>query len=409
MRIYVKNKASRIPEWKIWGLLVSALWAFANLDISDCYSEKGKKNMKWGTDFCFWASNFGQKWPSFHSAAKERKKPFVVRTEEDAVAALVAAQRLAPDTLKADADNIFIIDVDQDTAVWSLLQAGALVGAAVVLAAFCVKGKDVHTIKLINSVVDLIKIFSEFRSRLKQTNEAEEGYESSRDAILCHPLSVAELQGLEWTENGLCRSSLKWNNSGAYQVITICIWKISTLKSLVKYFRICRYVFNTFICCIDIPTNDLSTIIMDPLAVAKICTRELKTMVRCRDGKSFTYNTHINIAVVVAIDGGLITPVLQDADKLQPNEYTTGTFTLSNLGMFGVDRFDAILPPRTGAIMAVGSSQPTLVGTKDGRIGLKTQMQVNVTADHRVIYGADLAAFLQTLSKIIEDPKDLTL
>ncbi|KAL6515644.1 hypothetical protein OROHE_018678 [Orobanche hederae] len=150
----------------------------------------------------------------------------------------------------------------------------------------------------------------------------------------------------------------------------------------------------------------------------------------CRDGKSFTYNSHINIAVAVAIDGGLITPVLQDADKidiyslsrkwkelvdkarakqLQPNEYTTGTFTLSNLGMFGVDRFDAILPPGTGAIMAVGASQPNLVGTKDGRIGLKNQMQVNVTADHRVIYGADLAAFLQTLSKIIEDPKDLTL
>ncbi|KAL5704178.1 dihydrolipoyllysine-residue acetyltransferase [Ranunculus cassubicifolius] len=150
----------------------------------------------------------------------------------------------------------------------------------------------------------------------------------------------------------------------------------------------------------------------------------------CRDGNSFVYNKSINIAVAVAIDGGLITPVLQDADKLdiyslsrkwkelvdkarakqlQPHEYTTGTFTLSNLGMFGVDRFDAILPPGTGAIMAVGSSQPSLVGTKDGRIGLKSQMQVNVTADHRVIYGADLAAFLQTLAKIIEDPKDLTL
>ncbi|KAF0888158.1 hypothetical protein E2562_010850 [Oryza meyeriana var. granulata] len=149
----------------------------------------------------------------------------------------------------------------------------------------------------------------------------------------------------------------------------------------------------------------------------------------CRDGKSFTYNSSINIAVAVAIDGGLITPVLPDADKvdiyslsrkwkelvdkarakqLQPHEYNSGTFTISNLGMFGVDRFDAILPPGTGAIMAVGASQPTLVGTKDGRIGIKNQMQVNVTADHRVIYGADLAAFLQTLSKIIEDPKDLT-
>ncbi|XP_076900240.1 dihydrolipoyllysine-residue acetyltransferase component 5 of pyruvate dehydrogenase complex, chloroplastic-like [Bidens hawaiensis] len=149
----------------------------------------------------------------------------------------------------------------------------------------------------------------------------------------------------------------------------------------------------------------------------------------CRDGKSFTYNSNINVAVAVSIDGGLITPVLQNADKvdiyslsrkwkelvdkarakqLQPHEYNTGTFTLSNLGMFGVDRFDAILPPGTGAIMAVGASEPTVVATKDGRIGMKTQMQVNVTADHRVIYGADLAQFLQTLAKIIEDPKDLT-
>ncbi|GLJ32815.1 hypothetical protein SUGI_0660850 [Cryptomeria japonica] len=165
-------------------------------------------------------------------------------------------------------------------------------------------------------------------------------------------------------------------------------------------------------------------------AVALALAKHPVVNASCRDGKSFTYNSNINIAVAVAIDGGLITPVLQDADKvdiytlsrkwkelvdkarakqLQPQEYTTGTFTLSNLGMFGVDRFDAILPPGTGAIMAVGASEPTVVATADGLIGVKNQMQVNVTADHRIIYGADLAAFLQTLSKIIEDPKDLTL
>ncbi|XP_078156870.1 2-oxoacid dehydrogenases acyltransferase family protein [Carex rostrata] len=164
-------------------------------------------------------------------------------------------------------------------------------------------------------------------------------------------------------------------------------------------------------------------------ATAMALTRHPVVNSSCRDGKSFTYNSSINIAVAVAMDGGLITPVLQDADKLdiyslsrkwkelvdkarakqlQPQEYTTGTFTLSNLGMFGVDRFDAILPPGTGAIMAVGASRPTVVGTEDGRIGVKNQMQVNVTADHRVIYGSDLAAFLYTLSQIIEDPKDLT-
>lgn len=150
----------------------------------------------------------------------------------------------------------------------------------------------------------------------------------------------------------------------------------------------------------------------------------------CKDGKSFTYSSSINIAVAVAMDGGLITPVLQDADKmdlyllsqrwkelvgkarakqLQPQEYNSGTFTLSNLGMFGVDRFDAILPPGQGAIMAVGASKPTVTATGDGFLGVRSKMQVNVTADHRIIYGAELAAFLQTFSKIVENPEGLTL
>ncbi|KAG6391699.1 hypothetical protein SASPL_149457 [Salvia splendens] len=150
----------------------------------------------------------------------------------------------------------------------------------------------------------------------------------------------------------------------------------------------------------------------------------------CKDGKSFTYNSSVNIAVAVAMDDGLITPVLQDADKLdlyllskkwkelvekarakqlQPQEYNSGTFTLSNLGMFGVDRFDAILPPGQGAIMAVGASKPTVVADKEGFFTVKNQMLVNVTADHRVIYGADLAAYLQTFMKIIQNPESLTM
>ncbi|KAF2311128.1 hypothetical protein GH714_019634 [Hevea brasiliensis] len=150
----------------------------------------------------------------------------------------------------------------------------------------------------------------------------------------------------------------------------------------------------------------------------------------CKDGKSFTYNSNVNIAVAVAINGGLITPVLQNADKLdlyllsqkwkelvekarakqlQPHEYNSGTFTLSNLGMFGVDRFDAILPPGQGAIMAVGASKPTVVADADGFFCVKSKMLVNVTADHRTVYGADLAAFLQTFAKIVENPESLTL
>jgi pyruvate dehydrogenase E2 component (dihydrolipoamide acetyltransferase) len=140
----------------------------------------------------------------------------------------------------------------------------------------------------------------------------------------------------------------------------------------------------------------------------------------------------INIAVAVAMpDGGLITPVLQNADQLdlyslsrmwkdlverarikqlQPQEYSSGTFTISNLGMLGVDRFDAILPPGTGAILAVGASQPTVVASEEGTFAIRRQMQVNMTSDHRVIYGADAANFLKDLALLLEtNTQSLTL
>ena len=144
------------------------------------------------------------------------------------------------------------------------------------------------------------------------------------------------------------------------------------------------------------------------------------------------YSGAINIAVAVAMpDGGLITPVLQNADaidiyslsrnwkglverarakQLQPEEYNSGTFMLSNLGMFGVDRFDAILSPGIGAILAIGASRSQVVATEDGLIGMRRQMQVNMTCDHRIIYGVDAAAFLQDLATLIEtNPQSLTL
>ncbi|PSB07878.1 branched-chain alpha-keto acid dehydrogenase subunit E2 [Pleurocapsa sp. CCALA 161] len=144
------------------------------------------------------------------------------------------------------------------------------------------------------------------------------------------------------------------------------------------------------------------------------------------------YNAQINVAVAVAMpDGGLITPVLRNADQmdiyslsrtwqdlvarsrskqLQPEEYSIGTFTLSNLGMFGVDNFDAILPQGQGSILAVGGSKPQLVADDSGMMGVKRQMKVNITSDHRIIYGAQAAAFLKDLATLIEtNPQSLTL
>jgi pyruvate dehydrogenase E2 component (dihydrolipoamide acetyltransferase) len=148
--------------------------------------------------------------------------------------------------------------------------------------------------------------------------------------------------------------------------------------------------------------------------------------------QGIVYHSDINISVAVAMDdGGLITPVLRNADmvdiyslsrtwkslvdrarakQLQPDEYSTGTFTVSNLGMFGVDTFDAILPPGQGSILAIGAARPQLIATADGSFAVRQQMQVNITCDHRVIYGAHAAAFLQDLAKLIEtNAQSLTL
>ena len=159
-------------------------------------------------------------------------------------------------------------------------------------------------------------------------------------------------------------------------------------------------------------------------AVGEILSRHPQVNAACSN-QGMAYASQVNVAVAVAMEGGgLITPVLQNANKinlfelstkwadlvsrsrskqLQPEEYSTGTFTLSNLGMYGVDRFDAILPPGTGAILAVAASRANVVAGKDGSIMVKRQMQVNLTADHRVIYGADGAAFLKDLAHLIEE------
>jgi pyruvate dehydrogenase E2 component (dihydrolipoamide acetyltransferase) len=152
----------------------------------------------------------------------------------------------------------------------------------------------------------------------------------------------------------------------------------------------------------------------------------------CFTEQGIKYNESINVSVAVAMpDGGLITPVLQQADEtdiyslarswqglvararakqLQPDEYSTGTFTLSNLGMFGVDQFTAILPPGQGSILAIAGASPTVVAGNNGLFGVKNQMKVTITCDHRIIYGADAAEFLKDLADLIEnDPYSLTL
>jgi len=144
------------------------------------------------------------------------------------------------------------------------------------------------------------------------------------------------------------------------------------------------------------------------------------------------FNKDINIAMAVAIDGGLITPTLKYANErgiielgenwkelvgkakagtLTPDEYNSGTFTISNLGMFGVSQFDAILPPGMGGILAVGGTQEVIVPCKQAVLGMKkiSKMTVTLTADHRQIYGADAALFLKEFASVMAGPEVLLL
>ena len=140
--------------------------------------------------------------------------------------------------------------------------------------------------------------------------------------------------------------------------------------------------------------------------------------------KFVRYYEHVDIGVAVAIEDGLITPVVRAADqkslsqiaaevrelaerarskRLKPEEYTGATFSISNLGMFGIDEFTAVINPPEGAILAVGAMTPKPV-VRNNEIVIRQIMRVTMSCDHRVIDGATGAKFLQTFKKILENP-----
>jgi pyruvate dehydrogenase E2 component (dihydrolipoamide acetyltransferase) len=131
------------------------------------------------------------------------------------------------------------------------------------------------------------------------------------------------------------------------------------------------------------------------------------------------------VGIAVAINDGLIVPVIRDADRktvreisaeasdlgeraragsLKPEEFSGGTFTISNLGMFGISEFTAVINPPEAAILAVGAAAPTPVVTDDGSVSVTTIMRLTLTVDHRVLDGATGAAFLRDLVKVLEEP-----
>ncbi|MCO5178144.1 MAG: pyruvate dehydrogenase complex dihydrolipoamide acetyltransferase [Thermomicrobiales bacterium] len=146
------------------------------------------------------------------------------------------------------------------------------------------------------------------------------------------------------------------------------------------------------------------------------------------DGKMELHD-HIDVGIAIAIEGGLISPFVPNADEkslgaiarltkdlakrareggLKPEEYQGGTFTTSNLGMFGVDEFIAIINPPQAAILAIGAAKPQPVWDADkGKFKSQTVMKVTMSADHRLTDGAEVAKYLQKLKAMLEAPMGL--
>jgi pyruvate dehydrogenase E2 component (dihydrolipoamide acetyltransferase) len=142
------------------------------------------------------------------------------------------------------------------------------------------------------------------------------------------------------------------------------------------------------------------------------------------DGDAIIRRGHVNVGVAVALEDGLIVPVIKNADvkslsqisseakelagkaragKLKPEEFSGGTFTISNLGMFGIDSFTAVLNPPEAAILAVGSTadEPVVV---NGEVTVRARSRLTLTVDHRVLDGATGAAFLRDLTGLLANP-----
>jgi pyruvate dehydrogenase E2 component (dihydrolipoyllysine-residue acetyltransferase) len=148
-----------------------------------------------------------------------------------------------------------------------------------------------------------------------------------------------------------------------------------------------------------------------------------------RDGKVETYD-RINVGIAVAAKEALVVPTVFDADRLSlgeiarstralaervrngsisPGELSGGTFTVSNLGMYGIDSFSAVINPPQVAILAVGSLKPRALVLEDGELAARPTIVLTLACDHRVLYGADGAQFLDRVRGLLEGPDALVL
>ena len=167
--------------------------------------------------------------------------------------------------------------------------------------------------------------------------------------------------------------------------------------------------------------------------VVKACALALREHPKAngsyRDGKVLLHS-RVNVGVAVAADGALVVPTVFDADSkalgeiaretralaervraatITPPELGGGTFTVSNLGMFGIRSFTAIINPPQAAIMSVGALETRAVVADDGSITARQMLTLTLVCDHRILYGAEAAQFLARVRELLQTPAALTL
>jgi pyruvate dehydrogenase E2 component (dihydrolipoamide acetyltransferase) len=178
-------------------------------------------------------------------------------------------------------------------------------------------------------------------------------------------------------------------------------------------------------------SDDASKVSFNDLIV-KACSlalRQFPNLNTSLEGDTLYDHANVDINIAVAIEGGLIAPFIRDADSkslgaiartakdvinrarnggLEPVEYQGGTFTISNLGMYDVEEFIAIINPPQAAILAIGSIAEAAV-VKDGRVVASKRMKITLSADHRVTDGAEVARFLMAVKGYLQNPMQLAL
>jgi pyruvate dehydrogenase E2 component (dihydrolipoamide acetyltransferase) len=178
----------------------------------------------------------------------------------------------------------------------------------------------------------------------------------------------------------------------------------------------------------DRPRISFNDLITKACALALTQHPDVNASYLAEEGEIRHYN-QVHVGIAVAIDEGLMTPVIRNADQkglaqiatetkdlaekarnrdLQPEDYEGATFTTSNLGMFGIEEFTAIINPPNGAILAIGEIREEPV-VEDGEIVVGQRMKVTLSCDHRVVDGAVGARFLQTVRDYLEEPMNLMM